>query len=123
MKALLTLITTLIASSFIVYGSVQTVEKQGTLLTLMFGIVAITYGLLVFTTLISILISNKPMKTNSSGIAGVVFILAYLLVALDANILSGPEVWGLVFAVVSIAINWLCLRTLQKIKQAKQTNA
>ena len=119
MKALLTLIITLVASAFIVYGSVQTVTKEGTILTLMFGIVAITYGLLVFATLISILISDKPMKTNTSGIAGIIFLLSFLLVSVDHQFLSNIEMSGLLITAICINVNWLFLRKLVALKRVQ----
>jgi hypothetical protein len=111
-KIFLILLVTLISTCYILYGSAVLVSNDAPLIVIMFGLISVCYGVLALLSIIIILLSNKPLKNIIVSILGAVFLVLFMVGALDAGIISGHEIWGLVIAAFPIVINWLALNKL-----------
>jgi hypothetical protein len=78
----------------------------------MFGLISVCYGALALMSIIIILVSNKPLKNIFVSILGAVFLVLFMVDVLDADIISGHEIWGVAKAAFPIVINWFALNKL-----------
>ncbi|KXJ49770.1 MAG: hypothetical protein AXW16_02195 [Cycloclasticus sp. Phe_18] len=111
-KIFLTLLIILISACYILYGSAVLVSKDASLVDIMFGLISVCYGALALMSIIIILVSNKPLKNIFVSILGAVFLVLFMVDVLDADIISGHEIWGFAKAASPIIINWFALNKL-----------
>jgi hypothetical protein len=78
----------------------------------MFGLISVCYGALALMSIIIILVSNKRLKNIFVSILGAVFLVLFVVDVLDADIISGHEIWGFAKAASPIIINWFALNKL-----------
>ena len=116
MKTLLSLLVTLISSFYIVYGSAVLVSKDIPTSTFIYGLAALAYGMLAFTTLIGISMSVKPVRTFFANSTGIAFLVIYSVALLQSDMLSGQELWGMAMATVPFVVNALAMQKLKDIK-------
>ena len=116
MKIFLTLLVTLISACYVFYGSAVLVSKDTPLTVILFGLVSVSYGILAFIAVITILVSNKSFKILFVNTSGVIFLALFMVGTLDSSIISGHELWGFAMAAFPIIINWLSLKKLASLK-------
>ena len=85
-------------------------------MTIVFGMVSVSYGIAAFYIVVALLVKAKPVNTTIVNILGGVFLVLYIAGALDSGIISGHEVWGFFMAAVPFIIIWLSLKKIQAIK-------
>ncbi len=112
MKTLLTLIVTLISASYVSYGAVVVVSNNTSLLTVIYGMVALAYGMLVFTALVYALRKSRLSLNLWVNILGLVFFILFIMVAVDSGIVSGHELSGFVTAALPIVINAISIKKI-----------
>ena len=115
-KIFLTLLVTLISACYVFYGAAVLVSKDAPLTVILFGLVSVSYGVLAFIAVITILVSNKSFKILFVNTLGAIFLALFLVGALDSGIISAHELWGFAMASFSIIINWLSLKKLASLK-------
>jgi len=116
LKTLLSLFVTLISSFYIVYGSAVLVSKDIPISTFVYGLAALAYGMLAFTTLIGISMSVKPVRTRFANITGIAFLVTFSAAIFVNGMLKGDELWGLAMAAVPFVVNALAMQKLKDIK-------
>jgi hypothetical protein len=112
MKIFLALLVTLIATCYILYGSAVLVSTDASLIVIIFGLTSVCYGVLALLSIIIVWVSNKPLKNVLVSFLGAVFLVLFMVRALEAGTISGHEIWGLAIAALPIIINWFALNKL-----------